>query len=120
LANFVQHADQAIPTGRIQWGEGLIHEQQIRLREKGPTECDPLALTAAEVSYLPVKQALDLQQLDHVIKGCLSSGTGPPKPEIGAHIQQWKQHGILNHKPNATLSGRQCFGTGLKHATTYD
>ena len=94
---------------RIQRGQWLVHQQQLRAGQQRAADGDPLFLAAGEIARAAVQQLRDVKQRDNFVEAdapFLRRDAAVAEQQIVAHAEMGKQAAFLEHIAEAPLFGR--------------
>ena len=98
--------------GRIERGQRLVHQEQFRPAEQGPSQRDPLFLAAREVSRMPLQEAADLQGLNHA-REVNAAFTRLPMPlsipQVALDGQVREQQAVLKNDAHGAILHRDAY-----------
>ncbi len=100
----LDEGQQLALAGRIERGERLVHQQELRRGEQRPADGDPLPLAAGERGRPPVEQMTDPEHGDDGVERQPPVGLGREETavgEVGAHREMRQQQRVLEHDADA-------------------
>ncbi len=93
--------------GPVEGGQGLVHEQQARLREQGAPHGHTLALTAGQMMGRPAQKVGEAEKAHHLVErnGRVLQASRRAIEQVAPHREVGEEAGFLKHIAHRPLVG---------------